>query len=37
MFDMTGDAGPPYAQRRVMRSAGLAGLVAAGLAGEHCA
>jgi RNA-directed DNA polymerase len=28
---------PPYAQRRVMRSAGLAGLVAAGLAGEHCA
>ena len=28
---------PPYAQCRVMRSAGLGGLVAAGSAGEHCA
>ena len=28
---------PPYAQRRVMRSAGLQGLVDAGSAGEHCA
>jgi retron-type reverse transcriptase len=28
---------PPYAQCRVMRSAGLAGLVDAGSAGEHCA
>ena len=28
---------PPYAQCRVMRSAGLPGLVAAGSAGERCA
>jgi hypothetical protein len=28
---------PPYAQCRVMRSAGLAGLVVAGSAGERCA
>ena len=28
---------PPYAQRWVMRSAGLPGLVAGGLAGERCA
>ena len=28
---------PPYAQRRVMRSAGLEALVAGGLAGERCA
>jgi len=28
---------PPYAQCGVMRSAGLAGLVDAGSAGEHCA
>ena len=28
---------PPYAQCRVMRSAGLPGLVRAGSAGEHCA
>jgi hypothetical protein len=28
---------PPYAQCRVMRSAGLADLVGAGSAGEHCA
>jgi RNA-directed DNA polymerase len=28
---------PPYAQRWVMRSAGLPGLVDAGSAGEHCA
>ena len=27
----------PYAQCRVMRSAGLPGLADAGLAGEHCA
>jgi RNA-directed DNA polymerase len=27
----------PYAQRRVMRSAGLPGLVVAGSAGERCA
>jgi RNA-directed DNA polymerase len=28
---------PPYAQRQVMRSAGLEALVAGGLAGERCA
>jgi RNA-directed DNA polymerase len=28
---------PPYAQRRVMRSAGLPGLVDAGSASGHCA
>jgi RNA-directed DNA polymerase len=28
---------PPYAQFRVMRSAGLPGLGGAGSAGEHCA
>ncbi len=28
---------PPYAQCRIMRSAGLAGLVVAGSAGERCA
>jgi RNA-directed DNA polymerase len=28
---------PPYAQRRVMRSTGLCGLVGAGSAGGHCA
>jgi hypothetical protein len=28
---------PPYAQCRVMRSAGLAGLVVGGSAGERCA
>jgi hypothetical protein len=28
---------PPYAQCRIMRSAGLAGLVAGGSAGERCA
>jgi hypothetical protein len=32
-----GDTVPPYAQCRVMRSAGLPGLVRAGSAGEHCA
>jgi hypothetical protein len=34
---INGEIADPYAQRRVMRSAGLAGLVDAGSAGEHCA
>jgi hypothetical protein len=37
MFDKIGDSGEPYAQCRIMRSAGLAGLVVAGSAGERCA
>jgi hypothetical protein len=36
-FIINGLITPPYAQCRVMRSVGLAGLVGAGLAGEHCA
>jgi hypothetical protein len=32
-----GDKIEPYAQCRIMRSAGLAGLVVAGSAGERCA
>ena len=34
---ISGDKMPPYAQCRIMRSAGLAGLVVAGSAGERCA
>jgi len=37
MFAINGDIIPPYAQCGVMRSAGLAGLVDAGSAGERCA
>jgi len=37
MLKMSGDKMPPYAQCRIMRSAGLAGLVVAGSAGERCA
>jgi hypothetical protein len=37
MLKINGDRMPPYAQRQVMRSAGLEALVAGGLAGERCA
>jgi hypothetical protein len=37
MLQSNGDAGPPYEQCRVMRSAGLLALVTAMLALEHCA
>jgi hypothetical protein len=36
-FASTGETDDPYAQCRIMRSAGLAGLVGAGSAGERCA
>jgi hypothetical protein len=36
-FDKIGDSGEPYAQCRVMRSAGLVVLVGAGSSGERCA
>jgi len=36
-FDKIGDSGEPYAQCRVMRSAGIPVLVVAGSAGERCA
>jgi hypothetical protein len=37
MFERIGETTPPYAQRQVMRSAGVEALVAGGLAGERCA
>jgi hypothetical protein len=37
MLASSGDAMPPYEQRRVMRSAGLPALVTAALEVEHCA
>jgi hypothetical protein len=36
-FASTGETGDPYEQCRVMRSAGLPGLVTAMLALDHCA
>jgi len=36
-FARTGETAEPYAQCRIMRSAGLAGLVVGGSAGERCA
>jgi hypothetical protein len=37
MFDKIGDSGEPYAQCRVMRSAGLPGLAGTGSVSDHCA